>query len=126
MLREYGVDLDAAIETRSIRPMVLLDLVEHLSPTASLWRAIDPDMAWTPDRMLLATLIDEIRVLRWEFERVHFRGKPTRPEPIPRPGVERPVVEVDKVKTDGGFDTIAEFDAWYAEAKERQRSRVST
>jgi len=113
MRREYGVDIDAVLAERSIRPTVLLDLIDNLSPSASLWRAIDPDVAWTPDLMLTALLVDEIRVLRWEFEKVNFRGKAPRPEPIPRPGV-TPSMERSVIGAGEGFDTIAEFDAWYA------------
>lgn len=88
-----------------------------------MWRAIDPDVVWGLDPMLLALLVDEIRVLRWQFERVHFKGKPERPKPIPRPGV-APEPEVEKVAPDGGFDTIEEFQAWYA-ARQWQPSETS-
>lgn len=122
--REYhGLDLDAVLADRSIRPTVLLDLIDHLSPQASVWRAIDPDVAWTPDLMLLALLTDEIRVLRWEFERANFKGKPEKPEPIPRPGV-KPKTEVETIGKGEGFDTIEEFDAWYA-ARPWQPSETS-
>lgn len=84
-----------------------------------MWRAIDPDVAWTPDLMLLALLTDEIRVLRWEFERVNFKGKATRPDPIPRPGVAAPV-EKTVVGAGEGFETMAEFDAWYAAREWRE------
>jgi len=67
--------------------------------------------------MLLALLIDEVRVLRWEFERVNFKGHKPPPEPLPRPGVTKNTGDTqrDVIGAGEGFDTIAEFDAWYAE-----------
>ena len=101
-----------------------MDLIDHLSPQASVWRVIDPDVVWTPDLMLLAALVDEIRVLRWEFEKVNFKGKSKRPEPIPRPGVQ-PSVERDVVGAGDGFETIADFDAWYAQVQAVQRPEIT-
>lgn len=53
-------------------------------------QAIDPDAAWGLPEMLLAQLIDELRALRWEFERVNFKSRARPPEPFPRPGVSPP------------------------------------
>lgn len=97
---------------------MLLDLIQHLSPSAAVWRAIDPDVVWGLDPMLLALLVDEIRVLRWEFERVNFKGKAEKPEPLPRPGV-KPKPEVETIGKGEGFDTIEEFEAFYADWKRR-------
>lgn len=118
--RFYTLDLDAALAERSVRPTALLDLIEHLPQDAAVWRAIDPDTAWDLPAMLLALLVDEVRVLRWEFERANFKGRPPQPEPIPRPGV-TPKAEVETVGKGDGFDTVAEFEAWYAQAKARQQ-----
>lgn len=120
--REYhGLDLDAVLAERSIRPTVLLDLIENLSPQASVWRAIDPDVVWGLDPMLLALLVDEVRVLRYEFEKVHFKGTPKLPEPLPRPGVtQHEDVEKTVIGSGEGFDTMAEFDAWYAAREWRE------
>jgi len=122
--REYGVDLDAALGSRTIRPTVLLDLIDGLSPQAAVWRSIDPDMVWTLDAMLLAALVDEIRVLRWEFERVNFKGKALKPEPVPRPGV-KPPVEKSVIGAGEGFETIADFDAWYAGVRASQQPELA-
>lgn len=104
------------LEERSIRPLALLDLIDHLTPAAAVWRAIEPDTVWGLSESLMALLVDEIRVLRWEFERVHFKGKTKPPEPLPRPGV-KPQTEVDVIGKGDGFDTIEEFDSWYASVK---------
>lgn len=106
-----------------MRPLALLDLIENLSPQAALWRAIDPEVLWDLQAMLTALLIDEMRVLRWEFERVNFKGKAKPPEPLPRPGV-APVVQRDTIGAGEGFDTIEEFDAWYASVKAERRMGV--
>ena len=121
--REYGIDLDAVLDERSIRPTVLLDLVDGLSLQAAVWRSIDPDVIWGLDPMLLALLVDEVRVLRYEFEKVNFKGTPKKPEPLPRPGVTRHEdVEKTVIGSGEGFDTIAEFDAWYASVRASQVS----
>ena len=109
-----------------MRPTVLLDLIDNLSPSAALWRAIDPDVVWDLQATLTALLIDEIRVLRWEFERVYFKGKTRPPDPIPRPGAAPPSERtVERVGASEGFDTIAEFDAWYA-GVQASRTEVDT
>lgn len=99
------------LDEQSVRPSVLLDLIDHLSPSASLWRAIDPDVAWGMEPMLLALIVDEIRVLRWEFERVNFKGRPPRPEQVPRPGVGP---AVDRAVYGGATSAVAldEMAAW--------------
>lgn len=89
-----------------MRPLVLLDYIESLSPQAALWRAIEPDVVWDLQAMLTALLIDEIRVLRWEFEKVNFKGKHKPPEQIPRPGV---APKEDK-KTFGGRESALPID----------------
>jgi hypothetical protein len=44
---------------------------------------------WSKTEMLLATLIDEIRVLRWVYVSAHSKegARPMAPAPVPRPGV---------------------------------------
>lgn len=89
-----------------MRPSVLLDLIDHLSPQAALWRAIDPEVIWGLSEMLTALLIDEIRALRWEFERVNFKGKTRPPDPLPRPGVRKP----EEKTTYGGGSSVLPID----------------
>ncbi|MGI5408735.1 hypothetical protein ACQEV9_18315 [Streptomyces chartreusis] len=49
---------------------------------------------WTPDRQLAATLIDSLREQTYALIKLHGDPKKTKrikpPEPIPRPGVEKP------------------------------------
>lgn len=108
-----------------MRPTVLLDLIDNLSPSAALWRAIDPNVLWGLPEMLSALLIDEVRALRWVFERANFKGHKPPPEPLPRPGVAgSETTDRDVIGAGEGFDTIAEFDAWYAEIRAEQRMPV--
>ncbi len=109
---------------RTLQPTVLLDLIDHLSPGASLWRALDPDALWALEPMLLALLVDELRVLRWEFERAHFTGRRPPPEPLPRPGVAARAGDRDRhtVGAGTGFDTLADFDRWYAARRTDHRA----
>lgn len=106
--------------------MELLDLVDNLPVDAALWRAIEPDTVWGLSESLMALLVDEIRVLRWEFERVNFKGRSTKPpEPLPRPGV-KPQVEREVIGKGEGFDTIEEFEAWYASARRMPAPEVDS
>ncbi len=68
-------------------------------------------MAWGLSEHLMALLIDEIRALRWEFERVNFKGKTRPPNPLPRPGVSKPE---EKTTYGGGASVlpIDEMAAW--------------
>lgn len=65
---------------------MLADYVEHLPPTAALWRAIDPDAMWavSPDALLLAALVDAVQIGNWQRSGDKHARKP---EPIPRPGL---------------------------------------
>jgi hypothetical protein len=51
----------------------------------------DPaDDPWAKEDLLLASLIDEIRYLRYEYRSVNTKGKAGQPpKPVPRPGVKR-------------------------------------
>ena len=49
---------------RTLRPTVLLDLIDHLSPGASLWRALDPDALVPVAALGLLTEADLDRPLR--------------------------------------------------------------
>lgn len=103
-----------------MRPLALLDLIDHLSPSAAVWRVIEPDTVWGLQESLLALLVDEIRAYRWEFGKANgFKGMGRPPEPLPRPGV-KPTTEVTVIGQGEGFDSIEEFDAWYADVKTRQ------
>jgi hypothetical protein len=81
----------------------MLVLIEHLPSEGAVNTAIrnmfpaeilaenssDPVKApWSATESLLATAIDEIRVMQWIYMQVHSESKVPRPQPIPRPGVE--------------------------------------
>lgn len=124
LLREYGVDLDDALDG-GLRPTALADLAVNLSPSASVWREIEPDVIWGLPEALLALLVDEIRAYRYEFGKVNrFRGMGRPPEPIERPGV-KPQTEVDTIGKGEGFDTIEDFEAWYEGVKAGHRSAAT-
>lgn len=80
----------------------LLVLINHLPPEGTLNTAIrnntpeerlvenagDPTEArWSTTETLLATLIDEVRINSWLYERAHSDHQIPKPEPIKRPGV---------------------------------------
>jgi hypothetical protein len=51
---------------------------------------IDPaDSPWSPLEMLAATIVDEIRILRWAYGTAHG-GKAPSPSPLRRPGTGSP------------------------------------
>lgn len=50
----------------------------------------DPAQArWSQSEMLLAALIDELRVLRYVYVSAQSKKKQPPPEPYPRPGVKK-------------------------------------
>lgn len=57
--------------------------------SSALWRSLNPDWQWGTQEMLLALLVDELRL----FAHQHAVGSPNlrapqrRPKPIPRPGI---------------------------------------
>lgn len=111
-LREYNLDLDAVVETRSLRPSILLGLIDHLSPDAALWRAIrppEPDDQWKLDSHLLALVYDRLNQLLWVQQR-RSGAKPPKPKPLERPGV---APETVKIEADTFSDTT-DFASWYA------------
>ncbi|WP_424945142.1 DUF5361 domain-containing protein [Cellulomonas shaoxiangyii] len=48
-----------------------------------------PDDFWTPDRDLLAAVVDGLRILAWQNTEDGHEGR-NIPEPLPRPGFEKP------------------------------------
>lgn len=115
------------IAGRQIGSKALRDLIDHLSPAAAFWRSLSPDAVWDLPAMLLAEMVDELHRLRWRFEQAYFKGSHPRPKPVPRPGIgARDAGTETTVIGDGtGFDTFADFDAWYAAVSPTGRSRAA-
>lgn len=95
---------------RALPASALLAFVRHLPPDSALRRAMDPDAAWLTDEklaLLLARVSDQLAWLHYSFVKANG-GKPTKPKPIPRPGVKDTTQVV-------GHDPIpiADFDSWY-------------
>jgi hypothetical protein len=89
--RFYTLNLADALAGEAGPPSVLWDLVYHLPPGSAIQRAINPDWIWDPPAQLDATLIDEIRFMRFELRKMLGGSKENRgPDPIPRPGVTPP------------------------------------
>lgn len=63
----------------------VIAICEHTVPGTPLHRAVNPDDGmWDHQSMLLADIVDAVRVLAWQ----NAGGKKKdRPQPIPRPGV---------------------------------------
>lgn len=95
--RDYGLSLNDWAAGR-VSTRRLLSLIKHLTPEGTAWsRALSkdatgkpvkhtppPDWWWTPERDLLATLIDLKRGEMWAMSDRNLRGP--APKPIPRPG----------------------------------------
>jgi len=72
---EAEAEREAALERGETLPEP-----EHSDPSERRWSSTD---------MLLASLIDEVRILRWVYVSAHSKegARPTAPQPVPRPGV---------------------------------------
>ena len=82
-----------------------------LPPSSALYRSVNNE-AWRFEQSvpyIMADLIDELRVLRYEFEAVHSKGaKP--PKPYPRPGMKDPnqrIIGSDPIP-------VKDFEEWWA------------
>jgi hypothetical protein len=84
----------------------LLVLLEHLPPESALNTSMrndapehelaiigagaDPTRAkWSALESMLAAVLDEIRMSNWAYAQAHSEKKIKRPEPVPRPGINR-------------------------------------
>lgn len=108
--REYGIDLDAEMAERAMKPSVLTSLIRNLSRDALLWREMNPVNEWSQVEYLLAEIADRLGYIA--------NGLGAKPEfqPIPRPGAD---VEDPDAEASTGFDTPEEFEAFYAAWKTR-------
>ena len=113
--REYGLDLDQVIADQSMRPSVMLDLIDNLTPNASLWKALnppEPDDIWTPELQILAELTDRMgRLEAIQLAATTGRRRIEFPDPIERPGVTKD--GADKLEADA-FGSTDDFAEWYA------------
>lgn len=75
----YGIDLDAAM-CGAHSPRHVAALFMQLPQDSRTWRAEDEDAAWTPDRMLTATLVNQMASLMYGLSDPKKRG--SKPEPI--------------------------------------------
>lgn len=115
-LREYGLWLDDITNPTHpdyLRPAVVLDLIDGLSPTAAYWRACSPDVRWGLQEQLLAALVDQVKGLLYGLGITK-----STPKPIPRPGIPTHPTQTSDTDTETigaseGFDTIEDFEAWY-------------
>lgn len=83
-------------------------IIACLPEDSALIRQRDPDSFWTLDRMLLASVVDELRDFQWLFASSKSKRKIPRPKPIPRPGVGP---ETKKHGAGNGL-SMEEIDAW--------------
>lgn len=113
--RYYGLSMGDA---RALGVLEVADLAHHLPQDAAVWRALDPDRVWGLTEQLLATVVDEVRIMQWMYELAHHRKgpRPKPPQRIPRPGITQP--EDEDTTTYGGrasalpTDEMAEWLGW--------------
>lgn len=116
--RFLSVDLDKALKKRS--PRQLAQWAVAMPAEGSLNRAINPDWRWGLNEQLLAGVYDSLSFLRWEAAKLAGAKPGKTPEQLERPGV-KPNKDVTRVGQGEGFETISEWDAWYADQKARMK-----
>lgn len=97
LLRFWGIDLVAELGTPRLTWRRLGVLIDRLPPESAVYRTVAGDEAsmWTPDRHLLAGVIDRLGVVSYllggtlvSMGAVKENPIPA-PEPLERPGVEK-------------------------------------
>lgn len=91
LLRFYGVDLQRHLGTRKLTWRRLRVLIDKL-PRESLFvqRLAGPLARWGDAEHLLASAIDELRLLSFYYLGVHGERAPAPPRMVPRPGAPSP------------------------------------
>lgn len=65
--------------------------IQYLGDDSRLYAEVYPDRAgWNHTTLLLAAAVDELRWLHWSNTEGSRDGTVPAPEPIPRPGVQKP------------------------------------
>jgi len=117
-MREYGCRAEDCLTTYGA--FYTADLAANLSPRAGIWVAIDPDRAWSPDQLLLASIAD---VLAWANWQRAGDKRAKKPQPINRPGVKGRGETI----TDAPDESFATISDWLAfEAKFAQVGDVES
>lgn len=105
----------------------LMGFLAHLPISSATSRRLNAECADFADwhgsdkaNMLLAALVDELRMLSWGFSQAHSEHSLRRymPEPIPRPGIPKRDRRV-------GYDPIPikDFDSWWESFDEEGAAR---
>lgn len=88
----------------------LMVVVQHAPRSSALSLAVDGAEAveWDLTRQLLATIADATNFLRWAKSDASDKPGARPPDPIPRPGVEKPGdhVETDSMDEDEALDFL--------------------
>ena len=116
--RFYQMKLRDALEVES--PRYLSELAVNLPAEGALHRAANPDWQWDIHAHLAAAQIDILQMLRWEAAKLAGAKPGKKPEPVERPGV-KPNKDVKTIGKGEGFESIEDFDAWYAEEQARMK-----
>lgn len=116
--RFHGLRLHEALVNES--PRWLSELAVNLPAEGALHRAANPDWQWDIHAHLAAAQIDVLQMMRWEAAKLAGAKPGRKPEPVDRPGV-KPSAEVKTIGKGEGFESIEEFDAWYAGEEARMR-----
>jgi len=101
--RYYNIDLDHAIAGQH-RPLHVAALVKHLPSDAHIYRADNPDAAWTLEAIMLADLRNMLAAYFWSMADKRKRGsRPKRIGPSwmrdKARTLEASVMTIDELKT---------------------------
>jgi hypothetical protein len=88
LLRWYRLDLQRDLGTPRLTWRRLRVLLGQLPRESGLVQRTGGDVVrWGSQEHLLASVVDELRILDWHYVSSHSRGRVPAPPLIPRPGV---------------------------------------
>lgn len=99
LLREHGGAVEADLQRYyglhvgdfpwPLTARRLIVLLKHLPADSATQEALADDLTrgWTEERQLLATVVDELRLLQYQRALIAGAKNVRPPDPIPRPGV---------------------------------------
>jgi hypothetical protein len=104
LLRFWGLDLVAELGTPRLTWRRLRVLIERLPPESAVYRSIagEESAMWTPDRHLLAGVIDRLGVVSYLLGGTLVGLGAVKENPVPEPKpLERPGVDAERKTVNG-------------------------